>query len=231
MGLKEDLEAGVAKILREQWTTANGKVVPDPEDLKLGNDGVRLEATILYADMVRSTALVDEETDLFAAEVYKAFLTCSARIIKDNGGVITAYDGDRIMAVYLGDYKNTSAAKTALRINYGMQEIIKPKLATQYPNKKYAPAHVVGIDTSSVLAARVGVRNDNDIVWVGRAANHAAKLCDIRKDDYSSWITADVYKKLHDEAKTSNGKSMWVKHDWTQMNNAEVYGSTWRWTV
>jgi len=27
------------------------------------------------------------------------------------------------------------------------------------------------------MQARVGVREDNDIVWIGRAANYAAKLC------------------------------------------------------
>lgn len=28
-----------------------------------------------------------------------------------------------------------------------------------------------------------------------------------------------------------DGRNMWVKHDWTQMNNAEIYGSNWTWTA
>lgn len=86
MALKEDLEEEVAKIFREQWTARDGRGVPDPEDLGLGNDSVKLDATVLYADMADSTSLVDTNRLSFAAEVYKAYLTCAARIIKDEGG-------------------------------------------------------------------------------------------------------------------------------------------------
>ena len=229
MPLKDELEAEVAEIFRERWELRDGQVVPDPEDLKLGNDGVRLDATILYADMTQSTKLVDTYKDHFAAEVYKTFLTCAARIIKASGGAITSYDGDRVMAVYHGGSKNSSAAKTALKINYAMAKIIRPKLTAQYPKVTYVPGHAVGIDTSTIMASRIGVKNDNDIVWVGRAANHAAKLCDLRVDGISSWITADVFKMLSAETKKTNGADMWKKYSWTQMDGAEIYGSTWTW--
>lgn len=230
MGLKEDLEAEVAKIFREQWTTRDGQVIPLPTDLKLGNDAVTLDATVLYADMADSTGLVDRYSRTFAAEIYKSYLTCCARMIKAHGGQITAYDGDRVMAVYIGDSKNTSAAKTALRINFAMEKIIKPKLKAQYTSSDYVPGHSVGIDTSKITVARVGVRNDNDLVWVGRAANYAAKLCSLREGDYTSWITADVHSKMHESAKTStNGKPMWEVRYWTKQNNLQVFRSNWTW--
>ena len=68
-------------------------------NIQLGNDAVKLEGTVLYADLDDSTKLVDTMSPEFAAEVYKSYLVCAARIIRDQGGVITAYDGDRIMAV------------------------------------------------------------------------------------------------------------------------------------
>jgi hypothetical protein len=53
------LKDEVAKIFRSQWTTRNGYVVPDPDDAKLGNDAVVFEkATVLYADLSGSTAMV-----------------------------------------------------------------------------------------------------------------------------------------------------------------------------
>jgi class 3 adenylate cyclase len=228
MALKEDLEREVADIFRSQWSTRDGRVVPDPDDLALGNDGVDLDATVLYADMAGSTALVDGYKPHFAAEIYKAFLTCSAKIIKDNGGVITAYDGDRVMAVYIGDTKNTNAMRTALKINHAMLYIIRPKLKAQYSKDTYVPGHSVGIDTSKIRVARIGVRNDNDLVWVGRAANHAAKLSGIRDGDYRSWITADVYNAALQPIKIwSDGRSMWEKRLWTAMGNKEIYRSSW----
>lgn len=52
---------------------------------KLGNDSVELGATILSADLADSTGLVNTATTQFAAEKYKTYLSCCARIIKKRG--------------------------------------------------------------------------------------------------------------------------------------------------
>lgn len=102
MALKDDLQAAVKTIFHdERWTVRDGNVVPEPKNLGLGNDGVNLDGTVLYADISGSTQLVDSEKPHFATEVYKAYLACAARIIKNEEGVITAYDGDRVMAFSL----------------------------------------------------------------------------------------------------------------------------------
>jgi class 3 adenylate cyclase len=93
MSLKDDLAKDVAKIFRDQWTTRDGREVPLPESLRLGNDAIKLDAVVLYADMADSTALVDTNKAAFAAEVYKSYLTCVAKIIKKQDGAVTAYDG------------------------------------------------------------------------------------------------------------------------------------------
>jgi len=230
MGLKEGLEADVAEIFRNAWTERDGTVVPKPEDLKLGNDAVKLDGVVLYADMSESTRLVDSETASFAAEVYKSYLVCAARIVKAEGGVITGYDGDRIMAVFIGNSKNSSAATAGLKINYAAQRIVNPALAKQYPNKTYRLQHVVGIDTSSLFVARIGVRNDNDLVWVGRAANYASKLCAINEQD-TVFITKAVFDMLNESVKYGGNPKelMWEPRLWTGMNNISIYRSTWTW--
>src|SRR5882762_7510078 len=116
MGLKEELNTEITAIFRSRWSERDGTVVPEDVDLQLRNDAVKLKATVLYADLADSTVLVDGYRPHFAAEIYKAFLHASAKIIRSESGVITAYDGDRIMAVYIGDSKNTSAVRTALKI-------------------------------------------------------------------------------------------------------------------
>jgi class 3 adenylate cyclase len=230
--LKEDLDKAVKKIFKDAWTERDGEVVPEPQGLKLGNDAVNLDATILYADMSGSTKLVDGHTATFAAEVYKSYLACAARIVKDQGGVITAYDGDRIMAIYIGSYKNTNAVKTAFRINGAVWDVIKPALAAQYPETDYDLRHVVGVDTSRILVSRIGVRNDNDLVWVGRAANYAAKLSSL-SDDFAIYITSAVYDKMNEEVKVGgpHKENMWSARRWTAMNNMSIYASTWKFGV
>ena len=230
MSLGDDLNSEVRKILRERWKTRQGRVVPDPEDLGLGNDAMLLDGTVLYADLNGSTNLVDTMKPEFAAEVYKCFLTCAARIIRAEGGEITGYDGDRIMAVYIGDSKNSDAARTALKINYAVTKIINPAISDQYPLTSYTVRHVVGIDTSNLFVARIGVRGDNDLVWVGRAANYAAKLSD--RSGAPSQITADVYNVLNKSAKYGrDDRHMWIQDSAPELGHKAIYTSTWWWSI
>lgn len=228
MALEDDLRTEVATIFREAWTKRAGQKVPEPADLKLGNDAVEFDrATVLYADLSGSTAMVNAQSWSFAAEIYKTYLACATRIVKDRGGVITSYDGDRVMGIYIGDSQSTSAAESALRINYAVNYIINPALKKQYSTSTYEVRQVVGIDTSAIRAARTGVRGDNDIVWIGRAANYAAKLTELKLSE-TSWVTGDVYDQMNISAKNSSrGVSMWKKYDWSENNNYRIYGSTW----
>lgn len=231
MVTKKDLEKSVADIFRDAWETREGQVVPEPKDLKLSNDAVEFDrATILYADLKASTNLVDTKVWYFAAEIYKTYLLCCANIIRDMGGEVVAYDGDRVMGMYIGGRQSNSAAKTALKIHWTVTNIINPALVSQYKNSTYQVKQVVGVDTSSIKAARTGVRGDNDIVWVGRAANYAAKLTDLDLKE-SSWITAAVYNYLDDELKTKGDQKIWTKYKWTQNKDQEIYGTAWHWSI
>lgn len=194
-----------------------------PSDLGLGNDAIKLDATVLYADIADSTKLVDTSDSHFAAEVYRAYLTCAATIVRANGGVITAYDGDRIMAVFIGDSKDSNSVKTALQINGAVHDVINPSLAGQYPKANYRLRYVIGIDTSPLFVARIGVRNDNDLVWVGRAANHAAKPAAINEDN-TIFITAAVFNQLGDSAKYGgNNKTLiWKSRLWRNLPSPHV---------
>lgn len=105
MGIKDDLESEIENIYKKKWSRRKGRVVPEDDNIKLGNDGIDLEITMLYADLSASTRLVDNYKDWFAAENYKAFLRCAAKIIRAEGGRIRAYDGERIKGVFIGIQK------------------------------------------------------------------------------------------------------------------------------
>ena len=230
MALGDDLKSEVSKILQEEWSEREGRVVPESDDLRLSNDAVILDGTVLYADLDDSTQLVDTMEASFAAEIYKCYLVCAARIVRSEGGEITSYDGDRIMAVFIGDLKNTIAARTALKINFAVQKIVNPAICGQYPNAGYEIKHVVGIDTSSLFVARTGIRGANDLVWVGRAANYAAKLS--ARSGPATQITAAVYDRMNQDSKmSSNGQNMWAPTTAREIGNKRIYTSSWRWKV
>lgn len=230
MPLKEKLEAEVQSTFATAWMFEVSTDIPTTENLRLNSNHAKdLEmATVLYADLNGSTKMVDGYSWEFCAEVYKTFLRCSAEIIRENGGTITAYDGDRIMAIFVGASKNTSAVKCALKINWATKNIIQPALDRQYPEKGFKLQHIVGVDTSRLHAARTGVRGDNDLVWVGRAANHAAKLTSVA--GHPTWISKAVYDAISNEAKFSSGVDMWTSYTWSEMNGSPtIYGSNYWW--
>lgn len=231
MGLASDLSAEIKSTFTSQWEEQKASAVPAAENLRLNaNHAKDLEtATVLYADLDGSTNMVDNFTWWFSAEVYKAYLRCAGQIIRSEGGVITAYDGDRIMAVYTGPLKNTCAVRAALKINWAVHNIIRPALKTHYQNTNFTLNHVVGVDASQLRAARIGVRGDNDLVWVGRAANYAAKLTSLPGKPL--WITKAVFDKINDEVKISNGVQMWEKRTWNTMSDMEIYCSTYTYRV
>jgi class 3 adenylate cyclase len=221
----------IRAIFGKKWNTRDGRQVPEAKDVALGNAAVTLSGAVLYADMADSTGLVNGFRPWFAAEVYKAYLLGACRVIRNQGGEITAFDGDRVMAVFIGEYKNTTAAKAALQINY---LVIKTNemLRAAYPTTAYTLRHTVGVDTSDLFVARTGIRTANDLVWVGRAANYAAKLSALGEQGYPTYITDDVFTKMNDEAKYGgqDKKLMWEKRIWTE-KQMTVHRSSWWWPI
>ncbi len=232
MATAREIRDEVTAIFATNWKTRDGQVVPDSDSVNLGNDAVKIEGTVLYADMADSTALVNNYKPSFAAEVYKAYLVTACRIIRDRGGEITAFDGDRVMAVFIGGAKNTDAARAALEINAAVKHLINPALKAQYSTTAFEIKQAVGIDTSTLFVAKTGIRGSNDLVWVGRAANFAAKLSTFRYSNYSSFITEDVFTKLRDTSKYGGNPSrlMWEKIMWQEMG-ITIYGSNWFWDL
>ena len=229
MGMEQELQNFVSSTFSSRWTRRDGQVVPEDKDIGLTNQGVDLNAVCLYADMAKSTQLVDNYKPEFAAEIYKTFLFCASKLIKYHGGEITAFDGDRVMGVFIGEYKNTNAAKCALRINHAVSKIINPLLRKQYPSTDYTVTHAVGVDSSPLLVSRIGYRGSNDLIWMGKAGNYAAKLCAFREGNITTWITGTVYDAMGTEAKISNnGQQMWQKRFWTE-KKLDVYCSSWSW--
>ena len=78
---------------------------------------------------------------------------------------------------------------------------------------------------------RGGVRDNSDLVWVGRAPNLAAKLSALRVDGYPTWITGTVYDGLDNNTKFSDGKNMWEQRVWKTQGDMRIYRSNYKWPV
>lgn len=228
MGLGADLQANVHQFIKTPWSRTEGRVVPEPEAIGMGNEGIELkEAVCMYADLADSTGLVSSFHDWFAAMVYKSFLHCATKIIVAEGGAITSFDGDRVMGVFVGNERFNAAARAALKVNWATIHIVEPAIKANWKEQAVQALqirHTVGIDVSKVLAARTGARGNNDIVWVGRAPNYAAKLATWRDPRVPTLVTADVFAGLSGLARDSGSTCMWTK-DARTINGVGVYSS------
>lgn len=229
MSVADDIRKNSNDAFGVSWAVRDGQVVPAATDLKLGNDAVRFaDATILYADLDGSTDLVGSNRWQFAGEVYKTFLYSASRLIRRHGGTIVSYDGDRVMGVFISQNQCNEAVSCALEINYAVKNIVQAELEKGWTTD-FKIRHVIGIDISEVRAARTGVRGDNDIVWIGNAANLAAKLTALSADQ-PTWITKRVHDRLKDNQKLgSNGENIWKRWNWSQHRQDPIFSTTyWR---
>jgi hypothetical protein len=65
----------VGAIFATKRQNRDGVAVPDSEDVRLGNDAVKLVGTVLYADLEDSTDLVDQIEELVCGRNLQSILS------------------------------------------------------------------------------------------------------------------------------------------------------------
>lgn len=222
---------GVQNILESAWNSRACNVVPDATTITLDNDAGEFEGAVLYADMARSSELVYQYNKLFAARIYKVFLFSICEVIRNNNGVITSFDGDRVMAVFIGDCKCSDAAKTALQIRAIIAKVNEELYARQISNS-FKIDYAVGVDVSNLFVIKTGIWGSNYLAWIGDAANVAAKMSEIRDRACHSFITERLYKRLNANSKygdpVTKARCMWDSTN-LKIQGQQVYESNWRW--
>lgn len=207
------IESSVDDILTAAWAITDGRVVPKTEDIVMRNGGRLVDATYLYADLAGSSKMASSLKKETTAKIIRAYINTASRILRNFGGEIRSFDGDRVMAIFMGADKETQAVRAALAINWAVYKVLRPKIkATWSDGENFCNiGHGIGIDTGEALIVRGGVRDNNDLISIGEAPNHAAKLSEIR-DSYDLAITEAVYEAMsNDVAFMDDGTRLWTK--------------------
>lgn len=205
----DSIETKLGEVLTDGWVPRDGRVVPKTENVDFKHAAVKLEATYLYADMKDSTLLVKRFKPEFAARVIRMFLAGACDVIRAKGGHIRSFDGDRVMGIFIGSSMRNDATNAALGINWVVDQVINPKVKTHLEKSKSSPwsvSHCVGVDCGDAFIVRGGVRDNSDLVSVGRAPNIAAKLSAIRGESSPTIVTDTVYSYLNDATKLGGPK-------------------------
>lgn len=230
MSVKSDLENKIRSYERENYEVINTTIVPDTDNsnLTFGNKGLKGEFAFLFVDIRKSSSLHETYGFAKAAKIYKSFHDINVRIIEENEGEIRSFDGDRIMGVFAGSMKNSNAAKSAMQIQYAIRNILNPILNV---NIKCG----AGIDSGEILVVKVGKgrnKNNNDLVWIGKADNYASHLAN--EANNTVIISTNAYNKLSKDNKISNnGQNMWTPTSIILKNGTRVpcYISNFGWVI
>lgn len=234
---KDDLTSARDAIVGTGFKVRSGTVVPVTEDVGY-DEAVKLNVTYLYADMVDSSGLVAISPKETVGKVIRLFLDLSVRIIRNGNGHIRSFDGDRVMAIYIGDSKEDRAVKTAMKIKWACDCLIQPKLTEKYKSIRDASWKLkpgIGIATGEALIVRGGVRkSSSDLVSIGVAPNLAAKLSDRRHHPYMIRVGAGTHKNLSRSCLVSgNGTNMWEGPYEMKMGGKgyKYFRTSYRWAI
>jgi len=222
MGWIDDLSDQVDEIFSTDWDERDGNVIPESEDVALKNGAVRLDATFLYADLAGSSRFSKLCPWGTTAKIIRAYLACSTRLILAYEGKIRSFDGDRVMGVFHGEFKNTHATSCAREIDWVVEKLIGPKATETFKSVRkngLRVRHCVGIDTGVARAVRAGVRDNNDLIWIGRPPSLSARLSEIRNYPYCVYISEDSYRKLPESSKQPNGEPIWEERSFKYLDD------------
>lgn len=230
MAIKEDLQNKIGAFFNEPYQIAQTEIIPSTDYSKLtfGNSALTSELTFLFADLRGSSKLHEVYGFKDAARIYQSFHDIVVRIIEHKDGKVRAFDGDRVMGVFSGDYKCSNACEAALKIKWAIVNILNPKL-TQ-------PLKVgIGIDYGTTLITKVGKGrdpNNTDLVWIGKACNYASHLSGYGNNQ--TIITPRTYNRINEKSKYSEKRiDMWTLSKLTLKNNEiiDVYKSNYGWVL
>lgn len=205
----------VSGHLAGTYDTYRPRSVPQPGDLALGNKAATLETTALFIDVRQSSNITNTFRRQTAAKMLKAYFDGAVRIIGSNQGTVVSFNGDGMLALFIGDRRSNNAVKAAMQIRWFVQHILWLKFNSYFEaNRKARGARLnfsvgCGLDEGDVFAVRVGIRGHNDIAWVGRCTNTAAKLSSTLHHPRSIAVTRAVFGRLNASRKLSAGRPMW----------------------
>src|SRR5215211_1166916 len=144
MSLVSDLEKKVSNYLAGDYQTYEPQGVPNPEDIPLGNEAARLKATTLFIDVRQSSDITNAFRRQTAAKMMKGYFDGAVRIINKNGGKVRSFNGDGMLAIFVGDYRSNNAVKAAMQVDWFVLYVLQPKFQHYFKNNQSALGNALG---------------------------------------------------------------------------------------
>lgn len=159
-----------------------GRYVPESiaEQLMQGDGDLRpteAEASVLFSDIAGFTALTEALGPNRIVEVLNAYFSRMTEIIEAEGGVITQFQGDAILAVFNVPIEAPDHAERACRVAVRMRDSVERET---FAGEKLTSR--IGVNTGPIVAGAVGAQGRLTYTVHGDAVNRAARVEGMNKE-------------------------------------------------
>ena len=181
-----ELQAGVNRMvegLRERQRLADlfgrhvgTEVAQQAIEQGTGLDSEQREASVLFVDLIGSTAMAEVLPPQNVVETLNAYFGAVVRVVSAEGGWVNKFEGDGALCVFGAPAVQPDHAARALRSARALLRELR-ELALAYPGIDAA----IGVSSGMVVAGNVGTEQRYEYTLIGRPVNEAARLTDLAK--------------------------------------------------
>ncbi|MBI2769652.1 MAG: adenylate/guanylate cyclase domain-containing protein [Burkholderiales bacterium] len=146
------------------------------------------QVSVMFADIRNFSAYCEARPPEEAAAVLHAFFSTATRIVESEGGVIEAFQGDAILAVWNGDPGPETSVSASTHAQRSLNAAIKLQEAIQGVLPDPAPAGLeplslgIGVETGPAMAGSFGLASRRTHMVLGRTVTIASRLVEMTAD-------------------------------------------------
>ncbi len=238
MATNQEALSTIKQYLKESYTRATTYSVPQKGDLTFGNTVKTIDhAKVFYIDMRKSRKILADENDFWSVKIHKAFLKAVTHCVEKRGGHIRSFNGDGILAFFIGNNASSKAVRAAMDIKGFVNEINSVLIN----NDKNKIDFGIGIAQGKIMIAKSGKGGDDqtkqDLIWIGIPLYVAVELSELGKSAKNIWISDNVFKSVVSEQDPygtlkNDGEWIWY-YDHKTLNNGyqKVHNTSWYFNV
>jgi adenylate cyclase len=145
-------------------------------DRGLGLSGERCDATILFVDLIGSTAMAASLPPEEVVRTLNAYFAAVVGAVQDQGGWVNKFEGDGALCVFGPPSHRVDHAAAGLRAARHLYSGVS-EAAQLHPRLVAA----VGLSTGPVVAGTIGSTERFEYTVIGDPVNEAARLTDLAK--------------------------------------------------
>lgn len=181
------LQAGFNQMVaavrdREQLRDLFGRhvgddVVRQAMSRQSGLGGEQRDASVLFVDVIGSTALSQREPAARVVTMLNALFGTVVRAVGDEGGWVNKFEGDGCLCVFGAPGDQPDHARRASRAARALRTALGA-LTAEHPDLDAA----IGLSSGAVVAGNVGAEQRYEYTVIGDPVNEAARLTEQAKD-------------------------------------------------